>query len=407
MATFTYKAVRQNGEKYEGTVEAADRFAVYNEVRHEGGTVVSVSEKGGTFSLPGLLHKLNEQFSTVKTSDRIAMLRNLGAMLSAGLSISRALGILERQARNPKLKSALAAIELDVRGGSSFHDAVAKFPGIFSNLAIAMIRAGEESGGLVEALRVITVQMDRAYQLTKKVRGALIYPGIVISAMVVVGVLMLLYVVPTLTATFTELNVELPRSTQLIIGVSDFLVNYTIVALLGILIIIASVYLGLRTGRGKKLWHYVLLKIPIIGTIVREVNAARTARTLSSLLSAGVSVIQSLTITEEVLQNVYFKRVTHEAAQQIEKGGQISEVFIKASTLYPVIFGEMVAVGEETGKLSELFEQVATFYEGEVEQKTKDMSTVIEPFLMIVIGATVGFFAVSMISPIYSLSSAI
>ncbi|OGG55014.1 hypothetical protein A3D62_03155 [Candidatus Kaiserbacteria bacterium RIFCSPHIGHO2_02_FULL_49_11] len=247
-------------------------------------------------------------------------------------------------------------------------------------------------------------QLDRAYTLKKKIRGALIYPSIIVIAMIIIAILMLIYVVPTLTQTFNELGAELPNSTKAIIAASQFLTGNTLLALLIPLLFGGGVYLAWRSPQGKKVWGYVVLHIPIIGELVKEVQAARTTRTLSSLLSSGVDIVYAISITADVLQNPHYKDVLLRAEKSVQSGGQLSEAFSTNEHLYPLLVGEMIAVGEETGKLPDMLQRVATFYEDEVEQKTKDMSTIIEPFLMIIIGIGVGFFALSMIAPIYSLS---
>jgi len=199
----------------------------------------------------------------------------------------------------------------------------------------------------------------------------------------------------------------LPKPTQFIIGISDFLVHYTAFVILGILAIVGLIYLGLRTVPGQRARDKMLLMTPMIGELVKEINAARTARTFASLLAAGVDIVTALQITGEVVQNHYHKDVLKAAQEKVKKGGQLSETFMKNEKLYPPLMGEMIAVGEETGALADMLVRVADFYENEVAQKTKNMSTIIEPFLMLLIGASVGFFAVAMIGPIYSLSDAI
>jgi type IV pilus assembly protein PilC len=225
--------------------------------------------------------------------------------------------------------------------------------------------------------------------------------------MVIIGILMFIFVIPTLLKTFTELNVQLPLATRMILYASNTMQNYGLLVLVGFIIIVFCFYWVIRQPWGKSMLHSSLLKIPIIGPLVQEVNTARTARTLSSLLNSGVNVIESVSITATVIQNVHFKAVLNEAGESIRKGEPMSKIFAKYEKLYPVFFAEMMSVGEETGKTSEMLLGVAHYYEGDVEQKTKDMSTVIEPFLMIMIGAAVGFFAVAMISPMYSLVNAI
>lgn len=404
MQTFTYKARNSEGEVYEGTARAEDKFALYAQVRNEGGEIVEVKEVGSSlFSM----ERFNEIFGAVKEHEKVVLTRNLGAMIDAGLSLTRALSVLERQSRNPKLKMVLAGVAGDIKKGGNFHTALKAYPKVFSALFVSMVRAGEESGKLADSLKLISAQLERTYTLKKKIRGALIYPSIIVVAIIIIGILMLVYVVPTLTQTFDELGAELPKTTQGVIAVSDFLTQHTLIALLIPILIGGSGYFALRTRRGRRAWHYSVLRIPIIGELVKEVQSARTARTLSSLLSSGVEIVSAISITEEVMQNSYYKDVLRRAQNDVQKGSQLSASFSENEDIYPILVGEMISVGEETGKLPDMLSRLAEFYESEVEQKTKDMSTIIEPFLMVFIGAVVGFFAISMIAPIYSLSDSI
>lgn len=404
MPTFTYKATRPNGESYTGEVEAKDRFEVYTLVRNEGASIVSVSEKKAHFIS---LEFSFDSFSRIKETDKVVLMRNLSAMIRAGLSLARALSVMERQTKKKKLKAVLAAINAEIQKGEELHVAMKLFPKVFSPLAISMVKAGEESGTLADTLATISEQMERSYQLKKKIRGALIYPSIIITALVGVGALMLIFIVPTLTQTFEELQVELPASTAFIIALSKFLTDYTLLALGLLMVAIAGFVAALKTALGKRVWDLSILYVPIIGTLVRETNAARTGRTLSSLLASGVSVITALEITRDVVQHSYFKEVLDGAGAAVEKGAPMSEVFTQNEKLYPPLVGELIAVGEETGKMPDMLMQIAIFYEGEVEQKTKNISTIIEPFLMLIVGGAVGFFAVSMITPIYSVTAGI
>ncbi|MBI2610685.1 type II secretion system F family protein [Candidatus Kaiserbacteria bacterium] len=402
MVRFHYTAERGGGETYTGVAEAQDRFEIYGIVRREGGRIVSLSEEGAGSWLS--LKSLNGMITAVREYDKVVFARNLGAMLSAGLSLSRALLVMERQTKNAKLMAIVVGIASDIRRGSSLHEALAKFPRHFSNLFVSMVRAGEEGGSLPEALSAISEQMERMYQLKKKIRGALIYPAIIVVAIIGIGTLMMIYVVPTLAQTFEEMNAQLPLSTRAIIAISDFLVEYTMLVLGGALGLFALLWVAARTALGKRMLDLFFIRLPLIGRMVREVNSARTARTLSSLLSSGVDVLASLEITKQVVQNSYFRDVIKDAGISVGKGEPLSAAFSRRGDLYPAFVPEMMAVGEETGALSEMLKRLAAFYEEEVDRKTKDMSTIVEPFLMIVIGGAVGFFAVSMITPIYSLS---
>lgn len=400
MAHFSYTA-EKNGEQYHGVAEAVDRFELYQMIRREGGHIVSMQEEtSGWLDFS----KVNAMLTRISEADKILFARNLGSMISAGLPLARALSVLERQTKNERLKNTISAVAGEVRRGESLHAALAKFPKVFPPLFVAMVRAGEEAGNLPESLNTVSEQMDRMFVLKKKIRGALIYPSIIVVAIVGIGATMMVVVVPTLAATFKEMKAELPASTKVVIAISDFLSSHTILAVIMVLVAGVGIVAGVRTPSGSRLKDWVFLHLPVIGGIVREVNAARTTRTLSSLFSSGVDVLNSLEITREVLQNSYFKEVVAETSAAVSRGEQLSQSFGRHEDLYPPFVGEMMVVGEETGQTNEILKRLAMYYEEEVDRKTKDLSTIIEPVLMLLIGGAVGFFAVAMISPIYSLS---
>ncbi len=405
MTIFRYKTLNKEGVVNEDTIEAPDRFAVYRKIKETGDSVIYVNEvrKHSFFSF----EKFSNFFSRVKIQEKIIFARNLASMIEAGLSVTRALAVMEKQTKNKKLKVVLEELNDDISRGKSLSESMRTKSDVFSPLFISMVKAGEESGNLAGSLKVVSIQMEKAYTLTKKVRGALMYPAVIVSIMIIIGILMLVFMVPTLTATFEGLGVKLPASTRLVISVSDFLRNNYLLTIVGIVILVISFIFIYRSAPGKKFFNFIAIHFPIFGSIVREINAARTARTLSSLLSSGVDIIYAIGVTQEVLQNFYYKEVLAKAQKNIEKGETMSLAFIENEKLYPIFVGEMMSVGEETGKMADMLMGVATFYEDEVDQKTKDMSTLIEPFLMVMMGLAVGFFAISMLAPTYSLVDAI
>ncbi len=386
-------------------VEAASRFAVYEQIQKEGGVVTELHENESWAALPSWLFI---SFGTgVKRQEIIHMAKNLSAMLAAGLSLTRALSVIERQSSNKNLKTMVIGLSDAVAKGSSFHEALGAYPGIFPELFVAMARAGEESGSLSDALATVGLQMERSEELRRKIKGAMIYPSIVIAAIIVVGVLMLLFVVPTLTKTFSSLGVELPLATRAIVAISNFMVNHSILVLSAIILFVVGGIAFVRSRRGGNIVLALALHLPVVGELVRETYAARVSRTLSSLLSSGVPILSALSITKEVVHAPIFANVVEEAEERIKKGELLSAAFSEHSRLYPILMSEMILVGEETGKVSEMLKQIAEFYETDVAEKTKNLSTIIEPVLMLFIGVVVGIFAVSMIAPIYSLSSVI
>jgi type II secretory pathway component PulF len=398
---FAYKAVKKDGTHYEGTLEAEDKFALYKELHEQGDRVLSVKEK----SKHGFRGLGTITFGGAKMADRIQFAKNLSAMLKAGLPLARALSVLERQMTKKVWKPIFASLNANLAKGVTLSASLAAFPKTFSPLFVSMVAAGEESGSLSQSLTIVGEQLEKNYLLQKKIRGAMMYPAIILSVMFAIGIMMLIYVIPKLTSTFKEFNVELPFATRVIIVVSDYFAEHYLVVLVGLAAIVFGVIIFGRTMMGKKLFGYLVLKLPIIGLIAKEVNAARTTRTLSSLLSSGVDVVAAIKITAGVVQNVHYRAMLNSTAEKIQKGATLQSLFMPYENLYPSFVSEMIGVGEETGGLSKTLLEVALFYEQEVDQKTKDMSTVIEPFLMVFIGVGVGFFALAMISPIYSLSN--
>jgi type IV pilus assembly protein PilC len=408
MAKFVYEGEDGTGKKVRETVNADDRYAVYEIARTNGHTVSSVIEAKGLHIGGGFdMERINAWLGKVKQDELVMVTRNLGSMLDAGLTVTRALSVIERQSKNAKLKATIRDIVDRINKGSQFFEALQAHPKVFDDLYTAMIKAGEEAGNLAESLRTLAIQMERSTNLKKKIKGAMIYPSIVIIVMVIIGILMMIFVLPSITGIFKQMGTELPATTKFLIATSDFLVANTIVALLAIVAFVIGMLYALRSKLGKVATSWLVTRLPVIGTMAKETNAARTARTLSSLLNSGVDVIQSLEITEEVVQNVFYRRIIREARNKVEKGTALSEVFIERSDLYPILVGEMILVGEETGAISKMLSELAQFYETEVERKTKDLSTIIEPLLMVVIGTGVGFFALALIAPIYSIGDSI
>lgn len=405
---FSYKAIKPGGIEYEANLEAINKFALYKQIHAEGDAVLSVHEINNSKIKVAKVGKvLSMSWGGIKITDRIMFAKNLSAMLKAGLPLPRALAVLERQIENSQWKKIFSSLQDDLAKGVPLSGSLAKFPKAFGSLFTAMIKAGEESGSIAQSLSLVGEEIEKSYELRKKIRGAMIYPAIIIGLMIAIAVLMFVYVLPKLTATFKDLGAQLPFVTRVVIAASNGLQEYWLIIIGVIVGLILISYIFARSNFGKSFLHKLILVLPITGTIAKEVNAARTARTLSSLLSSGISVVSAVNITTDVVQNVRYKRMLEQAASRIEKGDTIQSIFAARTDLYPSFVSEMIGVGEETGTISKVLLDVAIFYENEVDQKTKNMSTVVEPLLMIIIGLGVGLFALAIISPIYSLTNAI
>lgn len=396
---FKYTSQTKTGEMRSGIVDAVDKFAAAKQV-HELGEVPLFVKPAEEKSILDKISHLS--FGSIGLREKIIFTRNLSGMLQAGLSLSRSLIILEKQTKDENYKNILKSLSDSVSKGSSLSDGMKKFPNVFSTLFVAMIGAGEESGSLPKSLAEVGSSLQKSYDLNKKIKGALMYPSIIFGAMILIGILMLMFVVPTLTKTFSDVGAKLPASTRFVIWLSDAVSHNIILVILFIVGFAGLLYFLGKIEKTKIMLDYIVLRIPVVGNLIKETNSARTARTLSSLLSSGVNMSRALDITKDVLQNSQYKKVIEKAIFDLEKGLPLSSVFKERIDLYPVMMGEMMEVGEETGNTASMLVDIAVFYESEVDTKTKDLSTIIEPVLMVCIGAAVGFFAVSMLTPMYS-----
>ena len=397
---FKYRA-KKDGQVVEGVLDVRDRFDAYRTIKAQGMKLVSIKR-----AEPHVwnFEYWNEKLSTVPDHEIILFADNLATMISAGLSLSRALEVAQKQTQNPKFKRTLAKVAQSIQAGDSLQEALMKNKGVFSDLFISMVGAGELSGNLPGALKSVGTQLNRVYSLKKKIKGAMIYPAIIIMAVIGVGIFMMVSVVPTLAKTFKEMNADLPMSTKIVMGLSDFMQQHFIIFAVLSGIIFISTILFLKTRRGKWFMSKTLITIPIIKELTKELNSAYAARTLSSLLKSGVDIVQSAQIASNVTQNLYFRKSLRDVADMLQKGKTFTEAVRKYENLYPIMFVELMAVGEETGSVTDMMEKVANYYEEEVNDKTKNMSKIIEPFLMLFIGIAVGFFAVSMVTPMYSIT---
>jgi type IV pilus assembly protein PilC len=404
---FEFRAKTAEGREVGGIREANDRFALARDLRAEDLVLVTARAVKGEAATGGIGSlSFLDRLQRIGMKDRLVFIGSLAAMIAAGLSLTRALAVMERQMRNAKFKAVIHSMISQINEGRSLHEAMSSFPNVFPAVLVAMVAVGEESGKLAEALETARVQLNKSYDLRRKIKGALIYPGVIIAAIIVIAALMMMFVVPSLTQFFSDFKVELPWSTRFVIGLSNFLSHHYLIVI-GLVALL--VWLFLRFKKlvwGKRLLTRVVMHLPVIKTMNSNYNAALTMRTLASLLGAGVSMVESVRITSEVTQNPFYFAILNNGLEVIQKGLPLSGV-LKQAALYPPLVGELVEVGEETGNLPEMLLRGANFYEDEVDQATKSLSTIIEPVLMIIVGIGVGFFAVSMIYPLYSLSNSI
>lgn len=404
MLKFSYIAKNKKGEERRGELEANEKKDVAETLRKEGFWLISLEElekKGKkTSNKPNIISSL---MLSVPLKSKMVFCRHLAVMINSGVSITRALSILSGQEKNKVLKKVTEDITEQVKKGISLADAMVKYPTVFNQVFTSMIRVGETSGNLEGILKILAQQLEKDHKLISKVRGALIYPSIIIIVMIVVGIMMMMFVVPKITAIFDDFGADLPILTKIVLNTSNFMSQNVIITSSLILGSVASIFFFWRSTMGKKFFHKIFLKAPILSGLVNKVNSARFARILSALSRSGVPLIKSLKITSNTLGNYYYKEAVLTASNEVQKGIPLSKVLTRYQNFFPYLVIQMIEVGEETGKTPEVLLKLAGFYEEEVDQMTKNLSSIIEPVLMVVVGLAVAFFAIAIIQPIYSI----
>lgn len=405
MAQFSYKATNSKGNTVSGTVEATDRSAAISALTHENLKPISVKEKNtGANNLEGFSNRFLK--NKVKPDILVIFTRQLSTMVGAGVPLLRALSALQKHADNPLLKSTLEQVTSDVQGGASLADALEKHPTVFNDVYVNMVRAGEAAGILEDVLKRLAMQQEKSASIRKKVKGAMIYPMVLLSVTTIAFFGLMIFVIPNIGKIIKDIggeDAELPALTQVMLGISDFTVSYWYIVLAAGFGIFFGVSRYLRTPGGKKSFHKFILKVPIVNGLIRKVAVARFARTFSSLMGAGVTVLAALKVTGKAIGNSVYEDFLTGAAEEVKNGKQLSEVISK-SNLFPDIVGQMLAVGEETGKTDTVLVKVADFYEEEVDVAVNSLSSIIEPLMIIVLGAMVGLVAASVMGPITSIS---
>lgn len=414
---FTYKAVSKDGKPVNGTAEAASKQALVAMLSKQGVHPVLISSHKR--------HKSSALFSNkkkVKLNDLVVFTRQLSTMIAAGVPLARSLSALQADAENPYMREVLGSITKDVESGAPLGDAFAKYPDVFSEVYVNMTKAGEEGGILDDILKRLATQVEQEASIRKKIKSAMMYPVVILSLTVAAFFGVMMFIIPKLGTILTSLggpHAQLPIYTQALLKFSDFCVKPTILGhlpipgvnkipnliLLLILGGIAALYLFryTKTPAGKYKFHSLLLKIPVVKIIILKVAIARFARTFASLMGAGVSVLDSLEVTGAAIGNRVIEEELKAAAQEVKNGKPLSDP-ISRSAHFPPIVSQMLIVGEETGQIDTVLVKIADFYEEEVAVLIDGLAAIIEPVMIVVLGAGVGLIAASVMGPIANLS---
>lgn len=403
MPNFFYTARSFEGKKVDGNLVAKDARELSKNLRDEGLFLVKYVPEDKTPK-----KWFNAPFSfKVPSTEKIVMTKNLSVMVATGLSLVKSFDILAKQANNKKMKNALSAIKEQINKGESISSAMCSYPDVFSEFFLSMIKVGEESGTLEEVLKVLSLQLEKEHKLKSEVTGAMVYPIIVLSLMLVVGGIVAVVVLPRLKQFFVGLNAEIPFYTKILINFGEFSVKQWPLLIIVPVALVLLLIAALKTPGGRWLKDTILLRLPLFSSLVKKNNCAILIRSLSSLLSSSVPLTKSLEVISGTVGNFYFKQALNEALEEVKKGEKLSEALNLHKDIFPFGAIEMLEVGEETGKTSVVLKTLADFYEQEVISATAKLSAALEPILIITLGVLVGLFAFSIIEPMYSSLGAI
>ncbi len=395
---FNYKAKDLQGNDHVGSVQAPDAHSAAAIIRKKGLIIVSLNPKK-----PAASRFLERFLNRVSFTELVIITRQLATMISSGLVLSEAIDILEEQQTNKTLKKALVEISQNIKGGLTLAQALSKYPNIFPHLYINLVKAGEASGKLDSVLLQMADGLEKDREFQAKIKGAMIYPVVVLTMMIVVIIIMMLFVIPKLVSLYAQSTMKLPLPTLILIGSSNLFVHFW---WLGIIILV-GIFVGVnrlkRTPKGNLFFGKMILKTPIVGRIVVNVTLTNFNRTFGLLTSAGIPLLSAIGIVSDLSDNPVFKNALKDAYNGVEKGLPFSSLL--AASVFPKIVSQMVKVGEETGKVDEIFFKLAEYFESESDHMVKNLTVAIEPIVLIILGIGVAFLVISIILPIYQLTT--
>ncbi len=397
---FTYTALNKEGQSKSDSVDATSYRDAITLLHNQGLIPVELKEKKTKWTEFDLLSSL----STVSLEDKILFVQNLSIVLKAGVPLTKGLKILVVQTKNAKFRNVLQAVYLDVEQGKTLSESLEKYPKIFPNIFVSMVRVGEASGNLDKSLEYLAIQLQREHDLVSKTKGAMIYPAVIVFTIIVVGILMSIFVLPKLVGIFKESNIELPLTTKMVIAFTDFMSGHPVLVLGGFVALIAGFIAAYRTEKGARVFDKTLLLMPIFGEIAKKINMARFCRIMSSMLKSGTPILEGLQITSTSLSNVQYRDALGKVVQDVKIGKTLGGALAQYPGLFSYLVTQMIDVGEESGTVDQILEELAVHFEIEVDDTMRNLSSVIEPVLLLVIGGVVGVLAMALISPIYSLT---
>ncbi len=401
MKRFRYKAKDNKGALVTGIVEASDSSVAAKLVRSQGLIVISIKPMR---EIP--FNFIKNIQNKVSPGDLVTFTRQLATMVNAGLPLTESLLILRSQSVG-SVQQVVSKVLADVEEGESLSTAFSKHPKVFSPTYIALIKSGEVGGVLDEVLTRLSDDMEKIQEFKGKVKSALIYPVIIFFGMIAVALIMVIFVIPKLTSLYDQFDADLPMSTKFLIGLSDFMINFWPVVLVSVAGAIYGFGLYRNTEKGKRRIDNILFKIPLVGSLQKQIILAEITRTLSLMVGSGVSILEGLNISSKVVSNTVIAEALEDSARKVEKGFPVAYAFSRHPDAFPFILSQMISVGEETGKMDEVLAKVSHVFETESDQKLKALTSAVEPIILMVLGVGVAFLVVSIIMPIYNLTTQI
>jgi len=343
-------------------------------------------------------------FNRVPPKDLVIFSRQLSVMISADVPVVQSLKVLVRQTANARLRTVVANLAADVEGGTKFSIALGRYPKVFSDFFINIVRSGETTGKLDEVLDYLATQQEKDYDLQSKIKGAMIYPAFILFGLVTVGIVMMIFVIPKLTDVLKESGATLPLSTRILIGTSDLMKNYWWALAIAAIGIVFGIRYLISFPLGRKYWDTLKLKLPIFGELFKRIYMVRFTRGLTTLLTGGVEIVGSLKIAGEIVGNAVYKDLIFETMREVQDGNPITTVFARSKEI-PVMMTQMLGIGEQTGKIDVILERITDFYTREIENMVRNLTTIMEPLIMLVMGVAVGIMVAAVILPMYSLAT--
>ena len=399
MATYTYTARKDRGSLFTGEAAGQSKQAVAADLRRKGLTVLKLEEKRSRVDFKSLM----ESSTRIKVRDKAVFARQFATMIQSGLAVLRALYVLEEQTENPRFKKIIASVRSDVESGMSLSDAMERYPVAFDRLYVSMVRSGEVGGALDQSLNRLALQLEKDDSIRRTIKAAMAYPVLIACFAVMVMIGMLLFIIPIFAKMYADLGGQLPFLTRIMMGVSNVLKGYWYVVFPALGLMVWGIARLKKTDQGRRTWDRIKLKLPMrLGPVIQKIAVSRFSRTMATLVSSGVPILQAIEITGKTSGNTVIEEAMVDVKESVRSGETIAKPLSRVK-VFPPMVTHMISIGEETGALDAMLNKIADFYEDEVDASIKSLTSIIEPIMMLFVGGLVGLVVISMYLPMFNM----